>query len=191
MKNVFSLIACLIISIVTFQYRLAYSDLTKGEPPLKITEWDAFGYYIYLPSFFIYHDYKQLSWVPAIDTKYKVTGGNGVQAQKADNGNYAFKYLGGVAIMELPFFLIAHVVAKETGYPPDGFSPPYQYIVSFGIILYCILDIFLLRHILLRYSAMPQQLLHCLPYALLPILLTMPLLRTAKAMRLSFSYMYW
>ena len=151
MKNVFSLIACLVISIVMFQYRLAYSDLTKGEPPLKITEWDAFGYYIYLPSFFIYHDYKQLSWVPAIDTKYKVTGGNGVQAQKADNGNYAFKYLGGVAIMELPFFLIAHIVAKETGYPPDGFSPPYQYIVSFGIILYCILGIFLLRRILLRY----------------------------------------
>lgn len=133
------------------QYRVAYSGLCKGNPPLKITEWDAFGYYIYLPSIFIYHDYKKLEWIPAIDKKYSVTGGDGIQAQKADNGNYAFKYLGGVAVMELPFFLIAHWVAKDTGYPPDGFSPPYQYIVSFGVILYCLLGIFLLRKILLLY----------------------------------------
>lgn len=133
------------------KYRLAYSDLNKDNPPLKITEWDAFGYYAYLPAIFIYHDFKQLSWIPAIDKKYKVTGGNGIQAQKADNGNYAFKYLGGVAIMELPFFLIAHYIAKEMHYPPDGFSPPYQYIISFGAIFYCILAIFLLRKILLLY----------------------------------------
>ncbi len=151
MKRTFSVIACIVISIIMVKYRLVYSDINKDNPPLKITEWDAFGYYAYLPAIFIYHDYTKLSWIPAIDKKYKVTGGNGIQAQKADNGNYAFKYLGGVAIMQLPFFLIAHFVAKEMHYPPNGFSPPYQYIISFGAILYCILAIFLLREILLRY----------------------------------------
>lgn len=133
------------------QYRVTYSDITRGNPPLKITEWDALGYYIYLPSLLIYDDFTKLEWLSAIDKKYGVQGGPGIPAQKVDNGNYAFKYLGGVAIMELPFFYIGHLAAKTSGYPPDGFSPPYQYALTIGCMLYCILTIFLLRRILLRW----------------------------------------
>ncbi len=151
MKNLLSLVSCLFICLVMLQYRGYYSDVRQGNPPLKITEWDAFGYYIYLPAIFIYHDYKELKWLPEIDKKYGVTGGNGIQALKADNGNYAFKYLGGVAILEIPFFFIGHEIAPHYGYPPDGFSPPYQYAISLGVMLYCFAGIFLLRKILLRY----------------------------------------
>ncbi len=113
--------------------------------------WDAFGYYIYLPSICKYHDFKELKWLEDIDKKYAVTGGSGWQAEKIKNGNYAFKYLGGVALMEAPFFFMGDIIAKHTGYPPDGFSPPYQYALGFGVIFYCILAIFLLRKILLVY----------------------------------------
>ncbi len=140
--------SCCIICIVLVQYRVA--NIKPGEP-LKITLWDANGYYLYLPSLLIYHDYKELKWLDAIDKKYAVTGGAGYQAQKADNGNYTFKYLGGVALMELPFFYVGHWVAQARGYPPDGFSPPYQYALGFGILFYCMLAIFLLRKILLLY----------------------------------------
>ncbi len=133
------------------QYRAANSDIVPGQPPLKVTVWDAFGYYVYLPSICIYHDYKQLNWLRDIDKKYLVTGGDGYQAIKLDNGNYTFKYLGGVAILETPFFLIGHFIAKHSHYPPDGFSPPYQYALGFGVIFYCILALFLLRKILLLY----------------------------------------
>jgi len=133
------------------QYRVAYSDIKPGNPPLKITEWDAFGYYAYLPAIFIYHDVSGLKWLPAIDKKYGVTGGNGIQAIKLDNGNYTFKYLGGVAMLEAPFFFIGHWIALHSAYPADGFSPPYQYSVTFGVILYCIAGIFLLRKILLLF----------------------------------------
>ena len=151
MKKLISFIACIVISAVLLQYRVANSDLTTGAPPLKVTIWDAFGYYVYLPSICIYHDYKKLDWLAEIDKKYKVTGGDGYQAEKLDNGNYTFKYLGGVAIMETPFFLVGHFIAKHSHYPPDGFSPPYQYALGFGVIFYCILAIFLLRKILLLY----------------------------------------
>jgi hypothetical protein len=151
MKNIISLIACIIIGLALLQYRVTYSDLTVGKPPLKVTEWDAFGYYVYLPSIFIYHDVKELNWLAEIDKKYGVTGGNGYQAQKLDNGNYVFKYLGGVAIMEIPLFFIGHWMAIHYGYPPDGFSPPYQYALGFGVIFYCLLAVFLLRKILLYY----------------------------------------
>ncbi len=151
MRKIISLLACVIISGVLLQYRVINSDIRPGSPPLKVTLWDAFGYYVYLPSICIYHDYKKLDWLPAIDKKYAVTGGDGYQAMKLDNGNYTFKYLGGVAILETPFFLIGHFIAKHTNYPPDGFSPPYQYALGFGVIFYCILAIFLLRKILLLY----------------------------------------
>jgi hypothetical protein len=53
--------------------------------------------------------------------------------------------------MESPFFFIGHVVATTMGYKADGFSPPYQYAIAFGAVIYCILGIFLLRKILLIY----------------------------------------
>ena len=62
MKNILSFIACIFISLVLLQYRIANSDLKSGHQPLKVTEWDAFGYYIYLPAIGIYHDYKELKW---------------------------------------------------------------------------------------------------------------------------------
>jgi len=151
MKHITSLIACFIICITLLQYRVVNSDMNTGQPPLKVTVWDAFGYYVYLPALFIYHDSKQLKWLDTIDKKYAVTGGDGIQAQKLDNGNYVFKYLGGVAILEIPLFVTAHIIAKATHYPADGFSPPYQYTLGFGIILYCFLAVLLLRKILLNY----------------------------------------
>ena len=150
MKNIFSFIVCLITGVVLLIYRIDNSDICTKQA-LKITIWDANGYYLYLPAIAIYKDYKELKWLEAIDKKYAVTGGDGYQAQKTENGNYVFKYLGGVALMEIPFFYSGHFFAKMYHYPQDGFSPPYQYALGFGIILYCILAIFLLRKILLLY----------------------------------------
>lgn len=150
MKNICSFIACGIICFVLFQYRAMTPEKDSGKP-LNVTTWDAFGYYMYLPAVFTYHDYKKLDWLTEIDKKYAVTGGNGWQAEKQPNGNYVFKYLGGVAIMEMPLFFIGDFFAKHLGYPQDGFSPPYEYALGFGVIIYCLLAILLLRKILLRY----------------------------------------
>lgn len=148
MKNKLSLISCFIVCAVLLVYRCI--NITPQQP-LKVTLWDANGYYLYLPSIIIYHDYKELKWVDSIDKRYQVTGGNGVQAQRADNGNYTFKYLGGVALMELPLFYAAHVYAQHSHYPPDGFSPPYQYALGFGVILYGLIAFLILRRVLLYY----------------------------------------
>lgn len=150
MKNILSLLAVLAIAVALFQYRSINPSKQSGKP-LVVTTWDAFGYYMYLPAVFTYHDFKKLEWLTEIDKKYQVTGGDGWQAQKQDNGNYVFKYLGGVAILEMPWFFIGDLVARNYGYPVDGFSPPYQYALAFGVIIYCLLAILLLRKILLRY----------------------------------------
>lgn len=150
MKNIYSLIACCIVSVILLQYRVSHSDI-RSELPLKVTTWDALGYYMYLPSIFIYQDITELKWLPEIDKQYSLSGGDIYQAQRHENGKYVFKYLGGVSIMEMPFFLIGHVIAINTKYKADGFSPPYQYSIAFGAVIYCILAIFLLRRLLLRF----------------------------------------
>ena len=73
-----------------------------------VTNWDGLGYYMYLPSGFIYNDYSKLEWLPEMDKKYHLTEGQMYQANKAKNGNYVNKYLGGVAILQAPLFGIAH-----------------------------------------------------------------------------------
>lgn len=130
-------------------FRFAYPRDTQKE--LKVTTWDAFGYYMYNPSIFIYGDVSELKWVPTIEEQYKVTGGELYQASKLENGNYTNKYLGGVAIMQMPFFFVGHSIASLTDYPADGFSAPYQYSIAFGALFYCLLGLLLLRKVLARF----------------------------------------
>jgi hypothetical protein len=106
---------------------------------------------MYLPSIFIYHDMKDLEWLPAADSTYGLTGGDLYQANRKGNGNFVFKYLGGVSIMQMPLFFTGHLIAKATSFKADGFSTPYQYAIAFGAVLYCILALFLLRKLLCRY----------------------------------------
>lgn len=150
MKNLYSGIAFCIISLLLVKYRVSYSGINANYS-LRLTAFDALGYYLYLPSTFIYHDATELKWFPEIDKKYSVSGGWLYQANKSKNNKYVFKYLGGVAILEMPFFLIGHLVAKMSHYNADGFSPPYQYSLAFGVLFYCLFSVFLLRKILLKY----------------------------------------
>ena len=115
------------------------------------TQWDGLGYYMYLPSGFIYDDFTELKWVDKIDSTYQVTGGGFYQSNKVENGNYVNKYLGGVAIIQAPLFAIGHIIALNSDYPADGFSPPYQYALGYGVLIYCLLSLLLLRNILIRY----------------------------------------
>ena len=115
--------------------------------------WDVSGYYWYLPAIFIYKDVKKLSFKDSIIAKYAPTGTELQQAMPLDNGNYVMKYSSGMAVMYLPFFVVAHVLAVPLGYPADGFSYPYQLAIQFGGLLVSLLGLWLLRRLLLLYYA--------------------------------------
>ncbi len=150
MKVSASLRSCLLIAAVMLCYRCYYSDLSGTQQKLFVTQWDAFGYYLYLPATLIYHDYDKLDWADSLDRRYHL-GGDGLPVVPLTNGNRVCKYLGGVALMQAPLFAAGHIAAKLSGAPQDGFSPPYQYALAVGALLYCILSLFLLRRMLCRY----------------------------------------
>jgi hypothetical protein len=149
MKHRLSLWSCLIITVVLLAFRVFYSDIGAARKQLILTQWDAFGYYLYLPATAIYHDYKKLNWAEAMDKKYLVSGGGAMPFIALENGNRVSKYLCGVALLQSPFFAVGHLIAKATGRPADGFSAPYQYALGFGLILYSFLALLVLRRVLL------------------------------------------
>jgi len=117
---------------------------------VKVTTWDALGYYFYLPGVFIYKDLKKLDWLFEANSKYNLSG-HIYQANLHKNGNYVGKYFLGLSFLFLPFFLIAHSLATALGYPADGFSAPYQIAISIAALFYALIALLLLRKVLLKY----------------------------------------
>ncbi len=118
-----------------------------------ILTWDAMGYYIYLPAHFIYGDLRTMAFAPKIIAEYAPTVGfyQAFQVPGAPLGHLVTKYPIGMAILEAPFFGIGHLMAKALGYPPDGFSAPYQISIAYGGVLYAVGGLAILRRVMLRY----------------------------------------
>ncbi|MBK6328997.1 MAG: hypothetical protein IPF62_00245 [Bacteroidetes bacterium] len=77
---------------------------------------DALGYYLYLPSTFIYHNLQSIEQLPT-DKQIDQSVIHYTQSipnlnPKSPKGYYVNQYTYGVALMELPFFAIAHFYEK-------------------------------------------------------------------------------
>jgi hypothetical protein len=113
---------------------------------------DAMGYYMYLPSTFIYHNHKALDWLPEKEKfDYRVQfyvdeiRREGAYTPK---GYLIDKYTYGVAALELPFFFLAHAWEKVIGGNADGYSASYCNMVKLSSAFYALLGILLLYKIL-------------------------------------------
>lgn len=123
---------------------------------LSPISWDVFGYYLYLPATFIYHDLgiKNFSWVQHILNQYSPTIGF-YQAYMGPAGDYVMKYPIGLSILYSPLFLIGHFFAYTLGYQADGFSLPYQIAISIGSVIYTWIGLWYFRKVLLRFFSDP------------------------------------
>lgn len=114
--------------------------------------WDVTAYYWYLPITFIYHDVKMKNHeiVDKLYEKYKMSPSQ-YQIFKTHNGNWTMYTSGGLAMLWAPFFFIGHLWALHSNYPPDGFSFPYQFSITNGVLIYIFLGLFFIRKVLLNY----------------------------------------
>ena len=120
--------------------------------PLNILCWDVFGYYLYLPLTFIYHDLglKDHTIIDTILQKYH-SSSTFYQAFQSPTGDWVMRYPIGMSILYSPFFFIGHLIAKIGGYASDGFSSPYQYSIWTGSMIFAFTGIFFLRKALLKF----------------------------------------
>lgn len=140
-----SLAALIAICSILAIYRLS----TVRE---KEIAWDILGYYLYLPSTFIYNQpmLDDYSWLQQINAEKDLTG-TLYMVSTNDQGQPMYFFLMGMAILYLPFFLIGHFLAGPLGFPADGFSMPYQYALVTGGVIYTIIGLIFFRKNLLKF----------------------------------------
>ncbi len=114
--------------------------------------WDVFGYYLYLPATFIYHDpgLTDHTWIDLIIQKYHNTDFF-YQAYPGIEHYWVIKYPMGLSWFYAPFFFLAHALAGPLGYVRDGFSLPYQFALNFGMLIYTFTGIYFFKKILRKF----------------------------------------
>lgn len=112
---------------------------------------DSCGYYNYLPATFIYHDLRHFAFYSRIDSIYDPADGTRYYAVHhiKERGSYVLKYTYGVALLEMPAFLVAHLFTI-TFYPEiaDGYSWPYQLAIGLNTILFGIIGLWYVKKLL-------------------------------------------
>ena len=151
LKNKISFIVFLVLCF-TLVYSRFLLPRWETHDVLSILTWDVFGYYLYLPAYFIHHDpgLNNFAWVRELLATHHPTIGF-YQAYLGPTGDYVMKYPVGMAILYLPFFFIGHIFAVILGYSPDGFTLPYQVSIAMGGLVYSLIGILVLRKVLLKF----------------------------------------
>ena len=115
---------------------------------------DASGYFAYLPSALIYQNLKQPA-NPAPNQVFTLPENRirgYLSAEVVTPKGYLIdQYTCGIAMMELPFFLIAHAYEKAVGLPADGLSASYFNMIRVATAFYAILGLYILFLCLKRF----------------------------------------
>lgn len=113
---------------------------------------DKAGYNVYLPATFIYH-FDASAFPDNMDTRT----GDGYELDISSK-KVKTKYPVGVALLQLPFFVIAHTVAPFLGYEQDGYSLIYNWAINVSAVFYLIVGLLLLQRTLAYYFDRPTVL---------------------------------
>lgn len=134
-----------IVSVITIGVYVDQADWRTS----SMIRGDAHGYCAYLASWVIYHDFTFHFYqdIPAeTKTRYWLNEFDGTKPFP--------KLTMGVAMLQLPSYLIAHAMAGWLGYEQDGWSPPYHFAVGFSGLLAFLLGLWLLLQVLRRRFSM-------------------------------------
>lgn len=153
-RNRFSLIIIFSIGLIYLfslhKYKMWETGIVSGG--------DSWGYYLYLPATIIHHDLDNLK--TSVQTRLKYHPANldysqnplGVlEVHPTPEGKQVNKYTVGVAIFQLPFFLLAHMLAILLHLPADGYSFIYIYLIHLAGVFYALAGFFILRKVLLHF----------------------------------------
>jgi len=112
----------------------------------QIIQDDVISYYAYLPATFIFND---LTFDFA--TKLPADFEGKIWLQTSPSGKPILRMTMGMAMLWIPFFLIAHAMAHILGVSTLGYSWPYSLSIFIATLFYLFVGLYFLRKILLRY----------------------------------------
>lgn len=110
---------------------------------------DGFSYYVYLPSWFLFGD----TTLAAVARD--CCGGEFPEFTAITRWPETRRWVNahpiGVAIMQSPFFVAAHLLTRWTNLSPDGFSLYYQHAAGLAGLMWIVAGLATLRRLLLRF----------------------------------------
>lgn len=112
----------------------------------KVIDNDVVSYYAYLPAGIIFHDLN-FNFIKELPPEFK----GKIWVGTAPNGKPILRMTMGLAILWLPFFLMAHLFSKVIGIEALGYSWPYSFAIFVATIFYLFIGLLFLRKILLKY----------------------------------------
>jgi len=129
------LVLCIVLSYETVHKHFSEKN--------RIIHTDAEGYYIYLLGTLLYDDFGEIP-----------IHSEGYFTKSSKTSQYYSKYTYGVALMELPSFIVGHTVASILpNVAPNGYSLPYRISILLGALIYVFLALRLLFVLLIaKYS---------------------------------------
>jgi hypothetical protein len=116
---------------------------------------DGKGYYAYLPAVFIYHDLS-FSWFDSVESRY-YDEHTKYDFRAGETGKPIDKYFCGVAVLQLPFFLIGHACTLMSDEPADGYSKWYVIFTCIGAVFWLTIGLIYLRKFLVIHGANEKQ----------------------------------
>ncbi len=138
----YSSVVIIIVVIIVLNEGIGYKRYNRN----GIVVNDVVSYYAYLPAAVIYHD---LSFQFKKDLPKDFEGR--IWTRTLPDGRQVLKMSMGVALLVLPFFLIAHLISLLTSLPADGYSTIYQFSVLIAAVFYLMAGLLFLRKVLLRF----------------------------------------
>ncbi len=141
-------------SIILIIYVLLFMVFKKPyEEWDRVINSDGKGYYGYLTAIFIYHDL-DYKFIESYEKEYYPSDRSVFKDFRYSfKGETVNKYFPGLAILWLPFFLLAHFLSYLLGFPTDGYSIIYQYSIALATLFYLWLGLKFLQKLLIRFSA--------------------------------------
>jgi hypothetical protein len=106
---------------------------------------DGLGYYNYLPALFIYKDIN-FEFTDTLQTEFYNHKEANAGIIRQVNGKGVNKYFIGTAVMQSPFFMGAHLIAKNSEkYADDGYSEIYQRGVYHAALIWALVGLIFIR----------------------------------------------
>src|SRR6476659_5790101 len=133
--------ACLCLAGYVFVYATG-----RAGPPIRS---DGFSYYVYLPSWFIFHD-------PTLAATARDCCGGEFPVYTAivrwpGTRRWVNAHPIGVAVMQAPLFVAAHALTRWTNLSPDGFTLYYQHAAGLSGLLWVVAGLGVLGRTLRRH----------------------------------------
>jgi hypothetical protein len=140
-----SAVLCAAVVLCLAGYVFVYSS-NRADNPIRS---DGFSYYVYLPSWFLFHD-------PTLSAVARDCCGGVFPTYTAiirwpGTRRWVNAHPIGVAVMQAPIFLAAHALTRWTNLSPDGFTLYYQHGDGLSGLFWTIAGLAVLRRLLDRH----------------------------------------